>query len=1039
MESTDIKKEIEARIGRVPAFFRPALDQPELLASLWMSVKTLYVENPAPPLFKEKLLSRLARYCPAPYCLESHSAALKDLGLSPQRIRELLLKPAPAITEEAPAVEGDFSGQWPAQDSEAEARLLELVEAVFLHPGGSAALRTRIEKTVGGRNFGSLWSLLAFARISQTWLDIHRDVSVAEDAFLRDRIAVLSGEDPLLADFLRNYADIVQRDRRMIEDRLMDEIARRRQMQEELTRYAAEMEESRDRMQEQATQMTKLAEELYKRREELLVEIGERKKVEESIRVYVEIVRNMPIGLNVWRLENPADPRSFRLIATNPAVQRFTGADLEKSIGKSMTEIFPYLSQIPDVYAEVIATGAPKELGESAYGGEGGRPEGTFSIRVFPLPNRCVGVTYEDITERKQAEEELSRARDAALELARTRSEFLANMSHEIRTPLNAIVGMTNLLMESPLTDEQREMAVTASHSGDALLGIVNDILDFSKIESGKMTLEAVDFDLRTVAEGTLEILQPRAEAKGLGLSAMYDDGVPTAFRGDPARLRQILINLVANAVKFTEKGEVVLRVSLVKQTETRAEVRLAVSDTGIGIPPEGLRRLFQAFSQADAGTSRKYGGTGLGLAISKRLVEIMGGEIGVESEVGSGSTFWCRISFEKSRPGAAGEAKDRLEGVPVLIVDVNASHRQILQHYALSWKMKTDAVASVSKALDLLRLSARGPAAYRLLLLDMAEDAEALAFALKVKSEEALSGLRVVAVTAAGKPLDAEVRRAAGIAAALPKPVREGALFNALSNALTGDPRAAASPPPSAPRAGRRYFRILMVEDNPVNQRVAQMQLAKLGYAADVVAGGEEALQSLSEHTYDLIFMDCQMPGMDGFEATAEIRKREGGEHRVPIVAMTANALEGDRKKCLAAGMDDYLSKPVDLKKLTDILLRWDVTLDASVIQSLRALAGEETKLVRDVIEQFLKDSPKRVETIFRAAKEENARELEKAAHALKGASGNIGAKAMWAVCEKIEDLARSNELKEAAGPLGVLQEEFDKLKVDLEKEKDK
>jgi CheY-like chemotaxis protein len=379
------------------------------------------------------------------------------------------------------------------------------------------------------------------------------------------------------------------------------------------------------------------------------------------------------------------------------------------------------------------------------------------------------------------------------------------------------------------------------------------------------------------------------------------------------------------------------------------------------------------------------------------------------------------------------------LEGVPILIVDANASHRQILQHYALTWKMKTDAVASGSKALELLRLSARGPAPYRLLILDMADDAEALAFALKVKSEDSPAGLRVVAVTAAGKPLDAEVRRAAGIAVAVSKPVREGALFNALSNALSGDPRAAASSPPSAPRAGRRYFRILMVEDNPVNQRVAQMQLAKLGYAADIVAGGEEALQSLSEHTYDLIFMDCQMPGMDGFEATAEVRKREGGEHRVPIVAMTANALEGDRKKCLAAGMDDYLSKPVDLKKLTDILLRWDVTLDASVIRSLRDLAGEETKLVRDVIEQFLKDSPKRVETIFRAAKEENARELEKAAHALKGASGNIGAKALWAVCEKIEDLARSNELKEAAGPLGVLQEEFDKLRVDLEKEKEK
>ena len=564
---------------------------------------------------------------------------------------------------------------------------MELSEIAFLHPGGSPQVRADLRRLASPENFDRLWSLISFSKLCHFWLDFHRDVSWEDDPVLKERGTALSDEEPMLADFFRNYADMVQRDRQTLEDRLVNEIDRRRQMQEELTRYAAEMEESRDRMQEQASQNAKLAEELYKRREELLLEITERKKVEDSIRVYAEIVRNMPIGLNVWQMENPKDPRSFRLIATNPAVQRFTGVNLEGSIGRSMVDIFPYLSEIPNLYAEVIATDKPKELGESAYGNEGG-PEGFFSIRVFPLPNHCVGVGYEDITERKLAEQELSGARDAALELARTRSEFLANMSHEIRTPLNAILGMTNLLLESGLAEEQKELALTTSHAGDALLGIVNDILDFSKIESGKMSLESVDFDLRSVVEGALELLRARAQAKGLGLSAMYDDGVPAALRGDPSRLRQILINLVANAVKFTEKGEIVVRASLIKEEAGRADIKIDVTDTGIGIAPDALGKLFRAFAQADTSISRKYGGTGLGLAISKRLVELMGGEIGVESEVGSGSTFWCRVKFDEPRAGpAAGAAKDRLAGMAALILVMDATGRQVLQHHALSWE----------------------------------------------------------------------------------------------------------------------------------------------------------------------------------------------------------------------------------------------------------------------------------------------------------------------------------------------------------------
>jgi two-component system sensor histidine kinase/response regulator len=551
------------------------------------------------------------------------------------------------------------------------------------------------------------------------------------------------------------------------------------------------------------------------------------------------------------------------------------------------------------------------------------------------------------------------------------------------------------------------------------------------------MTLESVDFDLRSVVDAALEILRTRAEAKGLGLSAMYDEGVPTALRGDPTRLRQVLINLVANAVKFTERGEVVVRASLSGQTEDRAEIRLAVSDTGVGISPEALRRLFRAFAQADTSTTRKYGGTGLGLAISKRLVELMGGEIGVESEVGSGSTFWCRISFEKMRPGAAAAVKDRLLNVPVLIVDPNAASRQVLQHFALSWKMKADALAGAAKAVDLLRQAARGPDPYRLLLLDMSEDAESLATALRIKSEPSLGALRVVALTPPGKPLDAEIRRAAGIAAWAAKPVREGALFNALLEALGGGRRPEA--PAGTGAKKQRFFRLLLVEDNPVNQRVAQLQLAKIGYTPDIVSSGVEALKALEEKTYDLVFMDCQMPDMDGFEATAELRRREGGERHTPIVAMTAHALEGDRERCLTAGMDDYLSKPVDIAKLGEVLARWDVTLEPAVLQGLRDLADGETKLVRDVIDQYLKDSPHRLETILKAAKEGNAKDMEKAAHSLKGSSGNIGARALWAICEKIEDLARKNDTASAAAPIGVLAEEFEKLRVELERERDK
>jgi PAS domain-containing protein len=338
MDTSNLRQEIETSLGRFPAIFQPALDQPEVLASLWASIKTLYLNNPSPPLFKEKLLARLGRYCPSSYCLVSHSVSLHAQGMKSSDIWDLLKKPAPSIMDEVPPSAAAAGPGWPEPNSPAETRLLELIETSFLHPGGPEKPRAELRKLAGPENLGAIWQLTAFARIMQSWTDVQREITVEDDPALKDRAEALSVEEPMLADFFRNYTDMVQRERQTLEDRLVNEITHRRQMQEELTRYVAEMEESRDRVQEQATQMTKLAEELYKRREELLIEVGERKKAEESIRVYAEIVRNMPLGLNVWRLENPNDPRSFRLLATNPSVKRFTGADLETSIGKSMIE-----------------------------------------------------------------------------------------------------------------------------------------------------------------------------------------------------------------------------------------------------------------------------------------------------------------------------------------------------------------------------------------------------------------------------------------------------------------------------------------------------------------------------------------------------------------------------------------------------------------------------------------------------------------------------------------------------------------------------
>jgi signal transduction histidine kinase/DNA-binding response OmpR family regulator len=684
---------------------------------------------------------------------------------------------------------------------------------------------------------------------------------------------------------------------------------------------------------------------------------------------------------------------------------------------------------------------------------------------------------HRDELEQKVGERtaELRKAKDLAEAGSRAKSEFLATMSHEIRTPMNGILGMTELLRGTTLSVQQRRFADAVYQSGEHLLNVINDILDFSKIEAGKLEIESINFSLRQLVEDVGYMFAQPAEAKGLEMALSIPYDIPVAVKGDPVRLRQVMTNLVSNAIKFTAGGEIVVRLKLLDENPQQAWFRFEVKDTGVGIDEAARERIFSAFAQADSSTTRRYGGTGLGLAIARRLVEMMHGRIGVISRPREGSLFWIEIPLLKQDAQARTviSMAERLQGLRVLVVDDNRTNREILEHQLLGWSMHYAGAEGGADALRELERASLSGGPFDLAILDLhMPEMDGFELARRIKADSRFAAMPVVMLSSVSIGSDYVQRRDAPIDYYLTKPVRQSDLYDAISTAMSLVRIQSADPPPVPVRQDRSPAlggRVLVAEDNPVNQQVAAAMLESLGVSSCMAANGVQAIERIAQEPFDLVLMDCQMPEMDGFEATAEIRKRQQQGRlrgRLPVIALTANAVEGDRERCLAAGMDDYLSKPFTREQLAAMIERWispqraahsaahavakrrgtdppepsaepgdTGPINPRALNAIRSLPGPNAaSIVQKVLHAYLADTPVRMAQLRSAIEAGDAEGLRQAAHGLKSSSANVGAEALAAACKNLEAVGRAGTTDGAASLLAKADEEMGRVIAALE-----
>ena len=788
-------------------------------------------------------------------------------------------------------------------------------------------------------------------------------------------------------------------------------------------------------------------------------DITERKRAEESLRLQSEIAANMSEGVYLIRASDGV------IVYTNPKFEEIFGYGPDEMLGKHVSIVNAPTEKSPEETAKEISEFINKHgfwRGEINNIKKDGTPFWCYaSVSMFDHPEhgKVWVVVHTDITERKRAEENLKKAKEEAEEANRLKSEFLANMSHEIRTPMNAIIGMSGIALDTDLTDEQREYLSIVKESGYALLGLLDDILDLSKIEADRIELETIDFDLRALVEGVTDTLAPRASVKGLELACLIHNQVPFLLRGDPGRLRQILMNLGGNATKFTEKGEVVIRVELEEETEDSATLQFSVTDTGIGILKDKQTKIFESFTQADGSTTRKYGGTGLGLSISRRLVELMGGKIGVDSQPGKGSRFWFTATLEKQKefkdiPPASVPADIR--GKRILVVDDNKTNRTILVKMLESFGCSAEAVESGDEAIKILKRAVHKEKLFDLVLLDMQmPEMDGRETLRAIKHDPEIKHVAVVILTSIGERGDAAQLQALGCAGYLMKPVKQSQLFDTIITVLSRQKAGTKEKPISIvtrhtiAEQKRRRVRILLAEDNPMNQKLAVALLKKTGYWVDAVENGRMAIEALNHTAYHLILMDVQMPEMNGFDATKAIREKEGDQKHTPIVAMTAYAMKGDQERCLQAGMDDYISKPIEPQELLDAIEKWTKSFDCVKAPPQPGKSKKDAQIkkipihleiallrfdgdkefFKEMLQEFLNYAPEQLQILDEAINKGDVKAVEREAHSLKGAAGNLGAKDIANLSLKLELSGRTGDLAGTKEMIGNLKTEFKHL----------